>query len=445
MGITLMKKFYLFLLLIIFTSSISFAQIKIGVALPLMENSPNKEEGKTGEYILMGIKDALKEYNGSKPKKEVKLIIQDTQRDAALTLNIMNQFGNDKNVIAIFGPIFSHELAPNVGVGTFHKIPVISPTSTQNNLAKDNDYVFQLNPTFEIRGKLMAKYAMEELGMKNFVILSEESYGKTFADSFFGEVEKRGGRVINMKFYQREEVSISEYLSELKNDILKYERFIDFGNLNDAQKKKLEFYSEYNYSTFYDLYYKKSIVSIYKLFGKTADHVVDSLGVNTIKYSEDLLNYIPGYIDAIYIPIAGYPEIPKIISQYYSEKINLSILGTSDWNNAAVLHENKIYIDELYFDSDFYIKSSEKEKMKKINMNEIEQKNYYFGYDGIKLILDQINNGNDTRTSLSLAIEKINNYPAIHNAVTIKDRTNHGLSIMKFTKEGSVKISDYVY
>jgi branched-chain amino acid transport system substrate-binding protein len=231
--------FSLFFFLLFISGTVS-SQVKIGVALPLMENSPNKEDKLLGEYILMGVKDALKEYNSSKPKKEVKLSIQDTKRDAATALNAMNEFGNDKNVIAIFGPIFSNELAPNSGVGAFYKIPIISPTSTQNDLAKNNEYVYQLNPTYDIRGKLMAKYAMEELKMRNFVILSEESYGKNFADSFYDEVEKRGGRVINIKYYQKEEVSVSEYLSELKNDILRYERFIDFGNLDESQKSKLE-------------------------------------------------------------------------------------------------------------------------------------------------------------------------------------------------------------
>jgi hypothetical protein len=169
------------------------------------------------------------------------------------------------------------------------------------------------------------------------------------------------------------------------------------------------------------------------------------MGLNTISYSDDLVNYIPGYIDAVYIPIAGYPEISKIVPQYFSEKINLPILGTSDWNNAVSLNENKVYINELYFDSDFYITADEKNRMKKLNMNEFEQKNYYFGYDGIKMILDLIKEGNDTRTSLSSAIERLNNYKAAHNNITIKDRTNHELSIMKYNNNSILKIADYVY
>ena len=68
-------------------------------------------------------------------------------------------------------------------------MPVISPTATVNFLAQNNPYVFQLNPTYDIRGRVMAKFAMKEMGMKNFIILSEDTYGKNYAESFKNEVE----------------------------------------------------------------------------------------------------------------------------------------------------------------------------------------------------------------------------------------------------------------
>ena len=70
------------IILLIFTSMFfaaqSFSQIKIGVALPLMKDSPGSPDKATGEQMLKGIKDALTEYELSNESLKVEIIIEDT-------------------------------------------------------------------------------------------------------------------------------------------------------------------------------------------------------------------------------------------------------------------------------------------------------------------------------------------------------------------------------
>ena len=71
-------------------------------------------------------------------------------------------------------------------------IPIVSPTATGDQLAENHDYVFQLNPSYAVRGRLMADYLMKELGMKNFAVISESSYGINFSNHFTTEVKRLG-------------------------------------------------------------------------------------------------------------------------------------------------------------------------------------------------------------------------------------------------------------
>lgn len=429
------------LLLLIFTGiNVSYAQVKIGVAIPLMTNSSDASEKKTGEQMLRGINDALEEYKKTKPGITVTITAEDTKKDHTATLDILNRFGSDNTVIAVLGPIFSSELINNAGAAVFHKMPVITPTATVNFLARNNPYVFQLNPTYDIRGRVMAKFAMKEMGMKNFIILSEDTYGKNYAESFKDEVEKNKGTVEGVEFYTKDSFPLTAQFESIKNIIFSKDKFIDFGNLTANQNDKLK-KAVLRYSSFDSLFTGKLIVSIYKLFGKNADTVMDSLKIFPSPVLNNNGSIIPGYIDALYIPVSNYNDISKICEEYFSSGINLPLLGSSDWNNEKTLTDNKKFIRELYFDSDFYLE----DKDDKTGLSETDIRNYYFGYDGMKLILDKISEQNITREEINESLENLKNYTAMHNRIDMKERTNQNLQIMSF-KDGKLsKLKDYEY
>lgn len=437
---TFTKKILILLLFVFTGTNVSFSQVKIGVAIPLMSSSSDVSEKKTGEQMLRGINDALEEYKNSKPKTSVTIKVEDTKKDASVTLDILNRFGSDNSVIAVLGPIYSSELVNNAGAAVFHKMPVITPTATVNFLAKNNPYVFQLNPTYDIRGRVMAKFAMKELGMKNFIILSEDSYGKNFAESFKDEVEKNNGKIEDTEFYVKESFPLTVQFENIKNIIFSNDKFIDFGNLTANQNDKLK-KAVLRFSNFDSLFTGKLIVSIYRLFGKNADRIMDSLKIYPSPVSGIKESVITGYIDAVYIPVSNYNDISKICEEFVSAGINLPILGSSDWNNEKALKDNKSIIKELYFDSDFYLKDRDD----KTGLSEAEIRNYYLGYDGMKLILDRISENNDSRESLNLSLENLKNYSALHNKISIKERTNHNLQIMTFKEGKLIKIRDYEF
>ncbi len=78
----MMSKFFIAIFLLSI-GSLS-AQIKIGIALPLMKNSVTDDENKSGEMILKGITDAAGEFDSLHPAVKVITIIEDTEMRGAL-------------------------------------------------------------------------------------------------------------------------------------------------------------------------------------------------------------------------------------------------------------------------------------------------------------------------------------------------------------------------
>lgn len=437
-------KFNFKLLLIILISSISltaFSQVKIGVAIPLMK-SGSAEDKKLGDQMSRGIKDALEEYEKTKPSTKVTLVYEDTRRDQSASLQAINKLASDTSVIVIFGPVFSSEIVNNAGAAAFHKIPVVSPTATQNDLATNNPYFFQLNPTYEVRGMLIAAFAMNELKMKNFAILSEETYGKNFTEGFKDEVRSKNGTIVTEMFYEKNG-SLQEKMTELKTDLARNEKFIDFGKMTPAELQDFKKYN-FDFSNVDSMAAEKLIVSIYKLFGPRAERVTDSLGIKSISGSSIDIegNLIFGLTDGVYIAISGPQEVSQMTADYFSSRINLPVLGNTDWNNEQVLNENKMYVKELYYDSDFFLKDKDNGDL--TAMSDADIRNYYFGYDGMKLLLSQIAEGKKSRRTMNDALESLKDFQSEHNNVTMKDRTNARMSVMSFSKGELKRVGEYV-
>lgn len=425
---------------IFFTVNHSCSQtVNVGVVLPLFEDSDDQVKKQLGTDILNGMKFALYKYGNSSPK--VKYDIKDTKKDASTAASQVLELTELDSAACILGPVFSNELSAVSDVALVNKIPVISPTATGDELADSHDYLFQLNPSYKIRGRLMANYLVKEKGMKNFVIISEDSYGIYFRNSFENEVKLLNGKVLLSAAYSSNASNINGIVSSILNIIKDNDLFINLGNLNAIQRKKIEDFGV-RYSLIDSLTTFKSEVSIYYLFGKNAKKVADTMNIKPYPVKDINGKFIQGYIDAIYIPISNSNEISLIVPELYSNNLSFFIAGTGDWNNEKVLEDNKVYLKNLIFESEYYpdddnpdyINLKDEIKMTKYKLN----KNFLFGYDAAKLILDIISDGNTTRKQIYDALNKTKSYDAIKSKISLDyKRVNSELNIL--TYDGGIK------
>lgn len=432
------------LLLLLNPFSISAQSVvKIGVALPMFSDSDDDSKKQLGTEILDGIKFALTEYSKNAPVK-VTLEVMDTKRDPIAANDMIRGFGEDESIIGVIGPIFSSELKEAAPNGPEFQMPIISPTATGDELAANYNYVYQLNPSYEVRGKLMADYLIKVNGLKNFAVIYEDTYGDNFRKPFEDEVKTMGGKVLITQSYPKDPKSITEQINAITKYIRENDLFINAANLNLTQRQKLE--SVGVRSSLIDSSVSMNMdVSIYYMFGKNAKKTVDTLNIKPYKLKPETTKFVQGVIDAIYIPIANPGEINVIVPQLFSDGLSMYIAGTGDWNNEKTLEENKVYLKNLVFESEYFTGSDDadfsslKERLKKSKFK--LSKNFLFGYDSGKLIFDLIGGGAKTREELNAALKNLVSYDAIKSKISLDYHgINSELNILRY--DDGIKLVD---
>jgi len=157
--------------------------IKIGVFQPMTGANANG-----GELEVIGIKLANEMYPEVLGKK-IELIIADNKSDKVEAANAAERLVNRDKVVAIlgsWGSSFSMAAGPIVK----GKVPAVACSATNPLVTKGNDWYFRVCFLDPFQGKVMATYAVKELGAKTACIIQEISndysvgLAKFFMDSF---------------------------------------------------------------------------------------------------------------------------------------------------------------------------------------------------------------------------------------------------------------------
>ncbi|MGH2575046.1 MAG: ABC transporter substrate-binding protein, partial [Ignavibacteria bacterium] len=349
------KKYLLVLILLLIqpVSPLYTQTVKLGVALPLFENSEDPSQKQLGNDILNGIRFALDNFNKNSNIK-VEIDVKDTRKETETTIKIFEELAKNDDMVCILGPVFSSELAAVVNIGENNNISIISPTATGDELAEKHDYVFQLNPSYKVRGKSMAKYLIKETGFKNFVIIYEDTYGINFTRHFEKEVYSLKGKIILSEPFKKDTKNITDIIKKIHKVIKENDLFINFSDLNVTQIKKFE-KAGVGSGLIDSLIELKTEASIYYLLGKSAKRILDTLNIKPHMLKDEDSKFIQGYIDAIYIPISNQSEISLIVPELFSNGLSFFIAGTGDWNNESALEDNKAYFKNFVFESEYFL------------------------------------------------------------------------------------------
>ncbi|HTX17061.1 MAG TPA: ABC transporter substrate-binding protein [Bacteroidota bacterium] len=433
--------------------------VKLGVILPLMQKTEGvTREKKLAYEVLDGVKYAVDEYNAKNSKQGVTVVIdvRDSEKDPIVAAREIQPWLDDKEFIGIFGPLFSYEVSPVAGIANARKIPLISPTATDNGIAAVGPYVFQANPDYTTRGKAMAQYAVLKLGMKNLAVVAPSFQpSSAIADSFVQEAIRLGALIISNKRYLRGATDLRYLFREMRSEAALFgqEESINFKDsvsypeiirrLTSAGARKVSIDS---------LAEKDGKVIVQRLFPQNGKAIADSLGIplQPEPFYLDSLQYPVTSIQGIFSPISGSSEIGIITSQLMYFNIKGQILGTGEWNDANELDLNKRYAEGVVFSSDRWVENSYDYNQFTSSFTKATQRqptdNVLFGYDAMSLVLTQILNGGTTRERLTEMLAKVNDYPGFHSKISFtEDRVNSFLHILQYKKGKITKIDEVEY
>jgi len=164
-----------------------------------------------GNYMVQGIML----YADSLANK-AKIQIVDDRAEPSIALKKVKQALTQDSVIAIIGPLHSAGAA-TVAAWMSEKtpnIPLITPTATEDGIARMGRNIFQLNVSTAKLASSIAEYAMNCLQINEFAIMSPNNdYGFLMASEFQRTVERNGGVISAIQNYAE---GMPDYQSEFK-------------------------------------------------------------------------------------------------------------------------------------------------------------------------------------------------------------------------------------
>ncbi len=176
----------------------------IGVILPL-----------SGKYQMYGERAlaAIKQAVASDPS--IKLVVKDTQGEAAITAQAVEDLVISDHVIAVVGPLFSNEAQAAALKAEELSVPLIA-LNHKEGLPQLGPYVFRTALTIEAQAKELARVAFEKLNFTRFALLyPRNTYGMEFAKAFWDEVDRRHGEIRAAETYEHDQTTFSEPVKKM--------------------------------------------------------------------------------------------------------------------------------------------------------------------------------------------------------------------------------------
>jgi len=179
-------------------------EIKIGAVLPI-----------TGVISYLG--DELK--NGmelANMEEKLDITIEDSAaspKDGASAFNkLIDVDGVDINVVAL-----SSVAGAVTPIADTKQIPVIHSVVSASGVAAQSDYVFRYFTSGAQEAPVMAKYAMDEIGLKTFAqIYLNDEYGLSYSEAFTDYITTGGGEISIEEIFNREDNDFRTQLAKIK-------------------------------------------------------------------------------------------------------------------------------------------------------------------------------------------------------------------------------------
>lgn len=168
-----------------------------------------------------GIILAIEEWNkaGGLLGKQIELKAYDNQGKPEEARLSVEKLINVDNVVAVLGEVASTRSLAGAPVAQQNKVPMISPSSTNPAVTQKGDYIFRVCFIDPFQGEVMAKFAFNNLKLKQAAILrdSKSDYSMGLANYFIKTFEGLGGKIVGDEKYVSGDVDFKAQLTNLKS------------------------------------------------------------------------------------------------------------------------------------------------------------------------------------------------------------------------------------
>jgi branched-chain amino acid transport system substrate-binding protein len=168
-----------------------------------------------------GIAMALEEANaeGGVGGVPIRVITEDDQGKPEEAATAVNKLVVQDQVIAVLGEVASSNSLAGAPICQEHKIPMITPASTNPSVTAVGDYIFRICFIDPFQGTVMARFARQTLKLNKVGILRDvrSDYSVGLAQYFTAEFTRLGGTIPGDESYQQGDVDFKAPLTALIN------------------------------------------------------------------------------------------------------------------------------------------------------------------------------------------------------------------------------------
>ena len=403
---------------------------KIGVLIPHSSKTTTVEKN-----IIDGLKYAIHKFNNEE-SANIDLII--FKGDEKFLEKALIELAKNPEVLCVVGPLYSSQFKNLAILADKLNIPLISPTATAADISIKSKYIFQFNPTLDVRGSAMVKYAIEKLNLSRIGILScENVVYKPIVNEIKRKIKNSKAELLFDLSWNESKKSLSSKIREIRKTALTKDLVLRFNQLMDFETEQKLIALGLKQHKIDSLKNIEAEVSIFELFGKDAVKICKTNKLSYYKRSQLILDNlnVPVYsIDAILITISKTDLIPEITNEIQKQNIITKIIGNDIWNSPDDLVRGYPSTNGLIFTSDYFWDIESKlnkdfsiEIQNLINTN--PNRNFFYGFETMNKIL----------VNWKYDINRENFYN-----VLLKDRNYEGLSSDIILNENGVNCSIYI-
>jgi ABC-type branched-subunit amino acid transport system substrate-binding protein len=382
---------------------VSKDEIKLGLLLPL-----SGDDAEVGKKVDQGIELAMDQHNGREGAPRIKSIICDEQSNAVETALRTKELLQEHNVPVIIGPVLSNTAAVCAAMSMGKNVVMLSPTATDDGIARIGGNIFQMNATMAVLGRKIARYALENLNIKEFAIITPKtSYGIVISNAFREEVRTHNCEVVAEETFDEGSNDFTRQFSDLRNILL----------LRKLDKAAMDKGIDY-----------KPVRIIQRS--------------DSVKYADTALS-----VGALFLP-AEAEDVVMLAPQVAFNRIKTQILGSSGWNNPKVLADGKQYVVNAVISSSFEPESDRKEwndfkQLYRTRYNAEPDRIAALGYDATSLILKALEESgwSPDAARITKALSGVKEYRGLSGMISFDStRTNTEAAVLKITSNGYVRV-----
>jgi branched-chain amino acid transport system substrate-binding protein len=177
-----------------------------------------------GQSTHNGIMMAADEVNaaGGINGRKIKVLSEDDQSKQEEAANAVTKLISQNNVIAILGEVASSASIAAAPICQSNKVPMITPSSTNDEVTRKGDYIFRICFTDSYQGEYQAVFAdgwcTANNKPKNVAMLTDvkSDYSQGLAKVFTAKFTALGGKIIGTQSYANGDSDFHSQLTAIK-------------------------------------------------------------------------------------------------------------------------------------------------------------------------------------------------------------------------------------